>query len=264
MLVLDVGGGELEVEADVALEEHCLLEGDAHDLAQLILREVANVAAVDGDAPLGHVVEARHQVDQRRLARASSAQDADSLAGLHGEADVLQRRWIERAVGPLEREGDILECHATLDVGRVRRAHVVGVLHIGLVVDDLPDAAGRGVAAQHERDQDGHQGQRRDHQREVLCEGHDLTDLDAGVVEQLEPTDADGQGHRDLGDAGQDGVEHGHHEGGRECRLRSCVARSAKRCFSRPSRVKALTTRMPVRFSCSRLLSPSSFAWRSS
>jgi electron-transferring-flavoprotein dehydrogenase len=43
---------------------------------------------------------------------------------------------------------------------------------------------------------------------------------------------------------------------------RSWVVREAKRSFSSSSRVKALTTRMPLRFSCSRLLTASSASCR--
>ena len=43
--------------------------------------DLADVLAVDGDPAAGHVVEARDQVGDGRLAAAGRADDADRLAG---------------------------------------------------------------------------------------------------------------------------------------------------------------------------------------
>ena len=66
--------------------------------AQRVLVQVAHVDAVDGDAPAGHVVEARDQVDQARLARAGRAQDGHRLARLGHEVDGLEHRVLVVAV----------------------------------------------------------------------------------------------------------------------------------------------------------------------
>ena len=49
--------------------------------AQAVLRHVRDVLAVDQDAALLEVVEAQQQVDERRLAGAGAADQADLLAG---------------------------------------------------------------------------------------------------------------------------------------------------------------------------------------
>ena len=55
--------------------------------AQRGLSEITDVVAVDRDAAAGDVVEARHQVDQGRLARAAHAHERHHLA-----APDVQRR----------------------------------------------------------------------------------------------------------------------------------------------------------------------------
>ena len=51
-----------------------------NDRAQHAARHVADVDAVDRDAPALDLVEAHQQVDQRRLAGAGRADDGDGLA----------------------------------------------------------------------------------------------------------------------------------------------------------------------------------------
>ena len=53
-------------------------------------------------APLGHVVEARDEVDQRRLAAAGAADDRRRLAGLAPERDVAQDRVLGARVAELD------------------------------------------------------------------------------------------------------------------------------------------------------------------
>ena len=82
--------------------------------------ELADVDAVDVIRPLRDVVEPQQQVDQRRLARAGGADDADALAGADLEADVAQdvvvsslyanqtcsnTMWLSRRVGGDRRRG---------------------------------------------------------------------------------------------------------------------------------------------------------------
>ncbi len=73
--------------------------------AQRLQRDAADVLAVDGDAPRCHVVEARDQVRDRRLAAAGRADDADGLAAARLEADAGERRAPEARIG----EVDVLE-----------------------------------------------------------------------------------------------------------------------------------------------------------
>src|SRR3970040_338032 len=78
------GGGDLrrrglrpaegDVVADGAGEEGRILQHDADLRAQRLERDRAQVVAIDGNAPLARVVEARQQVDDGCLARAGGAQ----------------------------------------------------------------------------------------------------------------------------------------------------------------------------------------------
>ena len=70
-----------EVAADRALEEHRLLRHDADAAAQLVLADVAHIHAVHQHAAARHVVKAGDEVDQRALAAARAADDADGRTG---------------------------------------------------------------------------------------------------------------------------------------------------------------------------------------
>ncbi len=78
------------VVAHRVVEENRLLRHLRHLAAQRAQRQVAQVVAVDQDAPRGHIEEARNQVDQRRLARAARPHQRQHLAGLHLQIDVVQ------------------------------------------------------------------------------------------------------------------------------------------------------------------------------
>ena len=73
-------------------EQEGILQHDADLLAQRFGGDVAHVDAVDLDRAVGHIVEARQQVDDGGLARAGRADDGDGLPGFGGEGDVLQHR----------------------------------------------------------------------------------------------------------------------------------------------------------------------------
>ena len=90
-----------DVGAHGVVEEHRLLGDEADLLAQALERRVAHVDAVDGDGALGHVVEARQQLDERGLARARHAHDGHHLPGARGEGDPAQHG----GVGVREAEG---------------------------------------------------------------------------------------------------------------------------------------------------------------
>ncbi len=135
LLLGGVGPAEGDVLADGGGEEGRLLQHDPDLLAQRLQRHVADVVAVDGDAAVGGVIEARDQVDDRGLARAGRAQQGDHLAGLGLQRDVVQHLMVAE-VG----ERDILETDVAFDRGQwdgVRR-----LLHLGARVEDLEDALG--------------------------------------------------------------------------------------------------------------------------
>ena len=109
--------------------------------AQGRLRDVAHVDAVDQDAALERVVEARDEVDQAGLAGAAAADQGDGLAGLGADRDVL-----EDDVAGLVAEGDMLQVDAALDVARVRLASGLSSTS-GFSSSDLEDAGERGQGA---------------------------------------------------------------------------------------------------------------------
>ena len=101
-----------DVLRDRAVEQERLLQHHADLLAQGLQSTAPARRAVDQDLPLVRVVEAAEQVDQRGLAGAAGADQADHLARLDDEADVVQHR-----LARLVAEGDVLELDPALDVG---------------------------------------------------------------------------------------------------------------------------------------------------
>ena len=81
------------------------------------------------------VVEAADEVDDGGFARAAGSNEADELAGLHVEGDVLEDRG-SVFVG----KGDVLKFNAAVQA--VKGARVGGVFYFGLGVQDFKDATG--------------------------------------------------------------------------------------------------------------------------
>ena len=90
LLLGGVRPAEEDVLAHGAVEEEDVLQHDAHLLAQAGEVDVAQVAPVEGDAPLADVVEARDQAGQGRLAHAGRTHQGHDAAGRHVEVDVLE------------------------------------------------------------------------------------------------------------------------------------------------------------------------------
>ena len=84
-------GDEEVLEDGEAADEADVLEGaaDAADRA-LVGPQVGHVLAADADVARGRRVEAGHAVEERGLAGAVGADEADDLVLVDGEADVLQ------------------------------------------------------------------------------------------------------------------------------------------------------------------------------
>ena len=82
-------------DADVLLQDevvaHEVLEDHADVAAQTVQVVVAQVHAVEQDAPLVGIVEAGEQLDERRLARPVLPDQRDALFGLELEAQVAHR-----------------------------------------------------------------------------------------------------------------------------------------------------------------------------
>ena len=137
-----LAGGVVAAIRDVVVhgvaEEKGVLGDDGHLGAERGLRHVAHVAAVDGDPAFGRVVEARHEVHQRRLARAAHAHESHHLAAPDLEVDVAQRRLRRARVA----EGDGLEAQPGREAGE--RGRPRPVVDGGRPVEDLEHALYRG------------------------------------------------------------------------------------------------------------------------
>jgi hypothetical protein len=77
-----VGAAVEDVVAHRAVQQRGVLRHHADVRAQAVLRDLGDVLAVDQQPARLDVVEAQQQVDERRLARARAADQADLLARL--------------------------------------------------------------------------------------------------------------------------------------------------------------------------------------
>lgn len=80
----------VEVEPQGALKERRLLRDDRQALAQVLEPERIDVESVDGNAPTPRLDEPEEAECERRLARAGAPDNADLLAALDGERDILE------------------------------------------------------------------------------------------------------------------------------------------------------------------------------
>ncbi len=102
--------------------------------------DLGQVPAVDEDAAAGRVVEAAQQLDERRFARAAGADDADRLARLHLQRDVLEHRRAAFVV-----EAHVLQADALADA--VQLVAVFVPADDGFGVEHVEDSFGtrRGI-----------------------------------------------------------------------------------------------------------------------
>src|SRR5690606_29007968 len=80
-------------------------------------------------------VKSSDQVDQRRLADARMSDEADRLAGLYFEVDLLEHRFVR-----LVSKGDVFEDDPAGDLVMHR---LLAVAHVGVEVDHLKDSLRR-------------------------------------------------------------------------------------------------------------------------
>src|SRR6188508_3570430 len=95
--VLDLGwrgswSAVRDVVVDRVVEEHGVLRNDADRRANAVLGRLADVLTVDANGARRHVVEAKQQARDGRLAGAAGADDRDAAAGGHAERDVVKDR----------------------------------------------------------------------------------------------------------------------------------------------------------------------------
>ena len=116
-----LGATVLDVVAQAVVEKHGVLRHDADGLAQAVLLQVADVGAIDGDAPAGDVVEAEQQPAEGGFARAGMPDHGDGLAGRDLEVHVEQD-LSRRIVG----EADLFETHRGVVGGEAAGVGLVG------------------------------------------------------------------------------------------------------------------------------------------
>ena len=197
-----VVGGVLVPEAQVARhgprEQERLLRDDADPLPQVLEAHLADVDTIDLDRAGRGVVEARDQVDQRRLAAAGAADDRGRLAGTGAERDVPKDGFLGAGIAELEAAEDDLAA-----AGRIARAdRLLRIADHRLRVEHLADPPRRDDAA---RDQDEHEDRGQDGEQdlgEVLHVGGQAADRQRPLVDAdgAEPDD----GHRGQVEDGRD------------------------------------------------------------
>ncbi len=128
-----------DVVAHRVVEQDGVLGDDGDLRAQRRDGQIADVAAVNEQAPAGDVEEARQQVHQRGLARAAGADDCDHLSRPHLKIDVVQH--LARAISVLIAEVNVLEAYALVERRQLRRAGLLA--HIILGIEKIEDRRGR-------------------------------------------------------------------------------------------------------------------------
>ena len=150
LLVRGVRVAVAQVARDRAAEEVGLLGHHADARPELLAIDLADVDAVDEHGAGGHVVEARQQVHERRLAAAGGAHDGRRLAGTRLEGDVAQ----DGLLGARVAEGHAAQLDVAARRGGPRRR---GILDGGLGVEDLADAPARDDGpGDHDQHEGGH------------------------------------------------------------------------------------------------------------
>ena len=126
-----------DVLGEAGREEHRVLRHDRELTSEVRQLEVAEVDAVEPDLTLRRVVEPREQIDQRALAGAGRARDAEARAECDVEGDVMQDRTIV-AVG----ERDVTEGDGPAGAGE--RPGIRSLFDIRWLVEQREGALGAG------------------------------------------------------------------------------------------------------------------------
>ena len=135
LLVGRLGAPEGDVLAHRAAEQERLLGHHPHLGAQRVGGHIAQVVAVDQDAALGRVIEARHELDEGRLARARLAHQRHGLPGRDRHVDVAQRVLAVRR----RRSGRTRPRSCSCAAQRRQLGGRRGVGELGLLVEELED-----------------------------------------------------------------------------------------------------------------------------
>jgi hypothetical protein len=174
-------------------EQERVVVDDRDRRAQRAHVDVTHVGAVDEHGARGHVVQARDELHERRLARARRADESDRRAGRYVEPDVAQRG----ALGAL-----VLERHAPqfdVSVAGRQRTGARSADDPRLAVEDLEEArAGRRRALRH-AERDAERAHRRQQHQQVRVERAELADGQLSA-DDLPSAEEEDRGKPDLGE----------------------------------------------------------------
>src|SRR5207253_7810483 len=107
LLARRVAPAERSVLRDGPGKQEPFLRHDPELPAERLLRRVAEIDAVDRDAAVRRVVEARQQLGDRRLARTGVADERDGRAPGDLEVDAVQDLWPAAVGEPHRLERDL-------------------------------------------------------------------------------------------------------------------------------------------------------------
>ena len=189
-----LGAAVADVVVDAVVEQHRVLRNDADGAAQRGLGQLAQVVAVDGDAPLADVIEAVQQARQGGFARTRMADHRHGAAGGNLEVHAVQD-LPARVVA----EAHALEAHggpAAVQGHGIRR-----VLHILALVEQAEQAFHVGQRLFHFAVHHAEQEQRRGQLQQVGVDQHQVADRHAaghhaGGGQPHHRGDADGNDRR--------------------------------------------------------------------
>ena len=201
-----VGLAHEQVLAHRGREQRRLLEGEPDVATEAVDREVAEVVAVEGDAPGGGVVEAGQERDQRGLAGAGGPDDRDHLAGRHVEVDVGEDGALAALVG--ERHPFEADVAAGLLEGERARS----ILDRGHGVEHLVEAHRGALRLAGERHDPGQDLEREREHQHVGHERHQAAEAQAAGPDRQhagEEHDAEGEVRDEGQHPHEPGVEAG-------------------------------------------------------
>mmetsp|Transcript_3255 Transcript_3255/g.9572 ORF Transcript_3255/g.9572 Transcript_3255/m.9572 type:complete len:206 (-) Transcript_3255:45-662(-) len=138
-----------DVVPDGAREERRHLRDEGQALAQRRRLEARDVDAVEHDRAAVHVVEARQEVQQRRLAAAGRPHEGRAALGRHREARAVEDPQVgsrlvrEDHVSKLAGRRGVRAAHGVLQGQRGVVLRGPGVGDLGLPIDDLEELHGR-------------------------------------------------------------------------------------------------------------------------
>ena len=148
LLVARLRPAVADVFADRAMQQRGVLGHHGDLRAQRFLGQAGNILAVDEDGAAFEMKEAQQQIDHGRFAGAGAADQADLLAGMDRQVEILQHAGLAAVA-----EIDVLEVDAAgahrqrpriVRIGQLQRLRDGdhALLHHADILEDLGDAHG--------------------------------------------------------------------------------------------------------------------------